>query len=90
MQSISNDQPDKGTAPQPLYIITYNRKVSRGYSPTEKVIRFQTEEQYNSWLNRSYATAQDEYIVTVKKRNDVPRKEGREWHQYITIYPNDW
>ncbi len=84
------EPPNKGTAPQPLYIITYNRKVLHGFSPTEKVIHLQTETQYDSWLKRSYATAQDEYNVTVQKRNDTPRKEGREWHQYIEIYPNDW
>lgn len=80
--------PEKGTAPKPLYIITYNKKVLYGFSPVEKVIHFQTDKQYLNWLKRNYASAQDEYSITIEKRNDVPRKEGREWHQYIREYPD--
>lgn len=81
----------KGTAPDPLYRITYQKKVLRGFSPVEKIIHFQTEKQYLSWLKRSYATAQDQYDVTVEKRNDFKRKPGVMYiyPRYIKVYPND-
>ena len=84
------EPPNKGTAPEPLYIITYNKKVRYGYSPVEKVIHFQSETQYLSWLMNKYTTAQDEYTITIEQRNDTPRKEGCEYHKYNRIYPNDY
>lgn len=82
----------KGSAPNPLYVITYSVRKPKWLLDTAvvKVIHFQTDKQYLSWLKNSYATAQDEYEVTIEKRNDEPRKEGREYYRYNKIYPNYW
>jgi len=78
----------KDTPPEPLYIITYTWKKPYSYWDPIKVIRFQTEAQYQSWLQNSYATAQAENDVEIAKRNDVPPKQGREYNRYIKVIPN--
>jgi hypothetical protein len=69
----------KDKPPDPLYKIHYLTKAPRkGWQLAVKVIHFQTEDQYQSWLKKRYAIVQETYDVQIEKRNDVPPNEGRE------------
>ena len=58
--------------PKPLYQIHYlGKRKSPGliYRPVIKMIRLQTEKQYNDWLKTSYAIAKNQYDVLIEKYN---------------------
>jgi len=73
--------------PLSLYLITYVEKPNTpitGIGPLAEVIHLNTEQEYQSWLTNSYATAKAKYDVHIAKRNDGPPQ----FYPYIDIHPD--
>lgn len=69
----------------PLYKIHYQLKAPRGgWKLTLKTIRFQSEAQYQSWLDTRYPTINfDRFDVSIYTRVDSSPVS------YIQIYPDE-
>lgn len=74
-------QPHKDTPPNPLYIITYSVGAT-----AVKCMTFQTEKQFDSWRNSSYALAKEYYTITIEKR---PKGNFVIWQEYSKVDLDD-
>ena len=71
----------RNTNNQPLYKITYSTGMV-----SVKCMHFQTEKQFDSWRNKSYAIAKEHYTITIEKRNKPPKGDKIIWQQYSRVY----